>query len=154
MLKRIGNVLWIGLLTGELLVSSCISTQTIKRPGYDPFLRSKPIDEATLSKIKKDSPKDAVFANLLQAFAMMRSSDIKSPSVRKEILGLLETSVSSFEDMTDPINFSKAFSVDEDKAFRGRPHERMFASTMAGVFLMADNNCGQALPYLRNAAIP
>ncbi len=133
------------------MVSGCISTATIKRPGYEPFLRSKPIDDQTLNRIRKESPKDAVFADLLQAFAMMRSSNIENPPVRKEILSLLETSVSSFEDMTDPVNFSKAFSADEDKAFRGRPYERMFASTMAGVFFMADNNCAQALPYLRNA---
>lgn len=59
--------------------------------------------------------------------------------------------MSSFEDLSDPVNFSKAFSADEDKNFRGLPHERMFASIMAGVFLMAENNCAQALPYFRNA---
>ena len=151
MFKAICKALLIGFLCGQLSSVGCVSTATIKRPAYEPCLRSQPVDDATMSKLLKESPKDAVFVDLLQAFAMMRSSDIENPRVRKEILGLLETSVSSFEDMTDPVNFSMAFSADEDKAFRGRPHERMFASTMAGVFLMADNRCAQALPYLRNA---
>ena len=53
--------------------------------------------------------------------------------------------------MTDPINFSKAFSADESKDFRGRPHERMFASLMAGVFMMAQGQYDVAMSYLRNA---
>jgi|GEM_PF-1799230 len=151
MYKSIGRVLLVGFLCGQLLISSCITTATIARPGYEPFLKGQPISEQTLEKIRTDSPKDAVFADLLQAFALMRTQDLNDKDNRKRILGLLEMSVSSFEDMTDPVNFSKAFSVDEFKAFRGRPHERMFASTMAAVFLMADQNFSQALPYLINA---
>lgn len=151
MIKHGFRILLVGFLIGQLISSGCASMATIKRPGYEPFLRSKPIEDEALNKIRKESPKDAVFADLLQAFALMRSSDITNPAIRKNILGLLEVSVNSFEDMVGPDNFSLAFSVDEDKPFRGRPYERMFAATMAGVFLMADNNCGQALPYLKNA---
>ncbi len=151
MLGRIGKACLVGILVGQLLTTSCVSIPTIKQPAYAPFLAGKPISEETLEDIKQRSPKDAVFAELLQAFALMRTADLNNAAVRKNIFGLLATSVNSFEDMTDPVNFSKAFSADESKNFRGRPHERMFASTMAAVFLMADNKCGQALPYLRNA---
>lgn len=129
----------------------CTHTATIRQPIYGPLLRDEPLSDEAVSKIKHESPKDAVFADLLQAFAMMRSRDLTNKETRKEIVNLLSSSVDSFEDMQDPVNFSQAFSADESKAFRGRPHERMYAATMAGVFLMAENNCAQALPYLRNA---
>lgn len=141
----------VSLLSAGLIMSGCTSTATIKKPDFAPFLKNKPVPDETLEKIKSESPKDAVFADLLQAFALMRSGTIENSETRHQILNLLSTSVHSFEDMTDPINFSKAFSVDENKDFRGRPHERMFASAMAGVFLMGDNKCEQALPYFRNA---
>lgn len=144
MLRKLWGIFIVGFL-------GCSHAPTIKNPSYRPFLESEPVSEETLNKIKKDSPKDAVFADLLQAFALMRSADLSKKNTRKEIVNLLSSSVDSFEDMKDPVNFSQAFSADESKPFRGRPHERMFAATMAGVFLMADNNCSQALPYLRNA---
>jgi hypothetical protein len=150
-IKFINRLAMIGILCGQLICTSCIHAPTINKPIYAPFLYDQPISNEDLQKIEKESPKDAVFADLLQAFALMRTGDLNKANTRKEILGLLATSVSSFEDMTDPVNFSSAFSLDEDKAYRGRPHERMFASTMAGVFLMAENRCGEALPYLRNA---
>jgi hypothetical protein len=149
MLKK--NFLMMIALLGLSLSIGCAHTATIKQPVYGPFLRKEPLSEEALDKIRTTSPKDIVFADLLQAFALMRSSDITSAKVRQKILDLLTSSVSSFEDMTDPINFSLAFSADENKAFRGRPHERMFASAMAGVFLMAENKYAQALPYFRNA---
>lgn len=139
------------VLSAGLIMSGCTSTATIKKPDFAPFLRSEPVGDKTLEKIKSESPKDTVFADLLQAFALMRSGTIENSQTRHQILNLLSTSVHSFEDMTDPINFSKAFFVDENKDFRGRPHERMFASAMAGIFLMSENKCEQALPYFRNA---
>lgn len=152
MIKNIFRSLTSGLLLIEIIINvGCASTATIKKTPYAPFLKGKPISEASLEHIKKDSPKDAVFADLLQAFALMRTADLNNKNSRREILGLLETSVSSFEDMTDPENFTQAFSADESKNFRGRSYERMFASTVAGVFYMAENNCEQALPYFRNA---
>lgn len=151
LLKRIAKTILVGVLVGQLMTTGCASVTTIKQPAYAPFLAGKPVSDDALADIKTRSPKDAVFADLLQAFALMRTADLTNNAVRKNILGLLATSVSSFEDMTDPVNFSTAFSADESKNFRGRPHERMFASMMAGVFLMADNQCGQAMPYLRNA---
>lgn len=151
MIKRLNQTLLIGFLSAQLIVVGCTHTATIKQPAYEPLRRSSPISDEALSKIHQESPKDGVFADLLQAFALMRSEDITDPKVRKEIVGLLATSVHSFEDMTDPVNFSEAFTADESKPFRGRPHERMFASAMAGVLLMGENNCTQALPYLRNA---
>lgn len=133
------------------MCGGCVRRATIEQPIYSPFLANEPITDEALNSIRTDSPKDAVFADLLQAFALMRKGNITNLGTQKEILSLLQQSVSSFEDMSDPVNFSMAFSADEDKAFRGRPHERMFASTMAGVFLLAHNQPGQALPYLRNA---
>lgn len=138
-------------LLGHVCITSCLHSPTIEKEEYKPFLHGQPIAQENLQTIREKSPKDAVFADLLQAFALMRTKDLNQSRVRKEIVGLLETSVSSFEDMTDPVNFSAAFSLDEDKAYRGRPHERMFASTMAAVFLMSENRFGEALPYLRNA---
>lgn len=140
-----------GLLFGHLLLPACLHGPTIEKGEYKPFLHGQPIAQESLETIHEQSPKDAVFADLLQAFALMRTKDLNQSRIRKEILGLLEASVNSFEDMTDPENFSVAFSLDEDKAYRGRPHERMFASTMAAVLLMSENRFGEALPYLRNA---
>lgn len=150
-MRSIARVCLVGFLVGQLMTTGCVSTATIKQPAYAPFSRGEPLSHDALESIKQQSPKDAVFADMLQAFALMRTGDLNNQTIRKEILGLLSTSVSSFEDMTDPVNFNVAFSADEAKAFRGRPHERMFASMMAGVFSMADNRCDQALPYLRNA---
>lgn len=134
-----------------LMLFGCTHTATIKEPIYRPLVKGEPLSDDALNHIRERSPKDAVFADLLQAFAMMRTLDLNKSSVRKDILGLLSTSVNSFEDLSDPVNFSEAFSADESKSFRGRPHERMFAATMAGVFLMAEDKCDRALPYLRNA---
>lgn len=151
MMTPVSRIFLVGILCGQLISTGCIHTPTINKPSYGPFLQRQPINQEDLQKIHETSPKDAVFADLLQAFALMRTKDLNNVLVRKEVLGLLESSVSSFEDMTDPVNFSQAFSLDEDKAYRGRPHERMFASTMAGVLLMAENRPQEALPYLRNA---
>lgn len=134
-----------------VLLVGCSHAPTIKQAIYKPYLEDRPLSTEDFNKVKNQSPKDAVFADLLQAFALMRTGDLNNKSVRQNISNLLKISVDSFEDMRDPVNFSKAFSADESKDFRGRPHERMFAATMAGVFLMADNQCEQALPYLRNA---
>jgi hypothetical protein len=151
MFREFSKLCLIGFLSAGLVSSGCTSIATIKKPDYQPFLANKPVSDETLQKIKSESPKDAVFADLLQAFALMRSGKIEDLKTRKEITSLLSGAVSSFEDMKGPVNISKAFSVDEEKEFRGGPHERMFASAMMGVFLMADNKCDQALPYLRNA---
>ncbi len=150
-MNKLSQSLLIGFLSAQLVCTGCTHTATIKQPKYQPFIADLPISAEDLQDLHQSSPKDRVFADLLQAFALMRSAPIEKEATRKEITSLLMTSVSSFEDMTDPVNFSKAFSADEDKAFRGRPHERMFASAMTGVFLMADNKCSMALPYLRNA---
>ena len=151
MIKKYAYIFLIGLLSGQLVFIGCATSATIKRPEYGPLLAGQPLGPQALENIKTSSPKDAVFADLLQAFALMRTADLQKPSVQKEISGLLINSVSTFEDLRDPVNFSKAFSVDEDKEFRGRPHERVFAATMAGVFLMAQGNYDLALSYLRNA---
>ena len=151
MIKKYTYIILTGFLSGQLIFMGCVSTATIKRPEYAAFLAGEPVGAQALEKIKASSPKDTVFAELLEAFALMRTADLAKPAVQKEISGLLMKLVATFEDLTDPVNFSKAFSVDEDKAFRGRPHERVFAATMAGVFLMAQKNYDLALSYLRNA---
>lgn len=151
MFFSLSRAMLLGLLCIQLTLCSCVSTPTIDKPIYKPFKNGRPLDAGVLKKIQEDSPKDAVFADLMQAFALMRTKDLNDPQVQQEILGLLATSVSSFEDMRDPVNFSRAFSIDESKPFRGRSYERMFASLMAAVLHIQKGDCSQALPYLRNA---
>lgn len=151
MIHKISRIILIGFLSGQLILVGCVSTATIQQASYAPFVRNQPVSDQELEDIKAKSPKDAVFADLLQAFSLLRTGDIANSLTRKKILGLLESSVFSFEDMSDPINFSLAFSADESKPFRGRPHERMFASAITGVLKLAENLCGEALPYLKNA---
>lgn len=134
-----------------LVFWACLSTPTIKRSGFASFARGQPLAKTELENLRQQFPKDLVFTDLLQAFALMRTEDLNQASVRKNILNLLSMSVSSFEDMDDPVNFSKAFTADESKPYRGRSYERMFASLMTAVFLIADKKYDQALPYLRNA---
>jgi len=150
-IKKYAYIFLIGLLSGLLVFVGCASSATIKRPEYRPLLAGEPLKPEALENIKTSSPKDAVFADLLQAFALMRTADLQKPAVQKEISELLINSVGTFEDLKDPVNFSKAFSVDEDKDFRGRPHERLFAANFAAVFLMAQGNYDLALSYLRGA---
>jgi uncharacterized protein YdcH (DUF465 family) len=150
-IKRFANIFLVGILCGQLLSSGCASTATIKKPEFAAFAAGQSVSAEQLQNIKSKTPKDAVFADLLQAFALMRTANIENKATQKEIINLLTESVSTFEDMTDPVNFSKAFSADEDKAFRGRPHERMYTSIMAAVFLMGQGNYDLALSYLRNA---
>lgn len=150
MLQKFARAFLVGFLSGGL-ITSCVSTPTIRKTEYRPFLAGKSVPDDELQKIKAASPKDAVFADLLQAYALLRSGSIEDPKVRQEVRNLLETSVNSFEYMADPVNANKAFFADEDKDFRGRPHERMAASAMMGVLLMGENKCAQAMPYLRNA---
>lgn len=149
--KRLHDIYLIALLIGGIIGAGCVSTRTIDDPIYQPFLKSEPISLEALSSIKEKSPKDEVFAELLQAFALMRTGTIEEKSTQKEIMDLLASSVSSFEDMTDTVNVSKAFSLDEGKRFLGNATERMISSAMLGVFYMAQNRCDIALPYLRNA---
>lgn len=151
MLKKFSQILLVPSLSAGLIFSGCTSIATIKKPDYKPFLANKPVSDEALQKIKSESPKDAVFADMLQAFALLRSGKIEDAQTRKEITGLLAGAVNSFEDMAGPVNVSQAFSVDEEKDYRGRSHERMFAAAMTGVLLMGENKCDQALPYLRNA---
>ncbi len=150
MLKKYAHAFLVGILSGSL-ITGCTAMPTIKKPEYKSFLMGKSISDQELERIKEQSPKDAVFADLLQAYALLRTGKIDDPSIRKKALSLLQSSVNSFEDMTDPVNAQKAFFADENKNFRGRPHERMAASAMAGVLLMGDNKCNEALPYFRNA---
>ena len=145
------KILLVGLLSGQLVILSCVSNTTIKRSEYAKLRIGLPLEPSELEKIKNSSPKDAVFADLLQAFALMRTGIISNKDTQKEITNLLTSSVATFEDMTDPVNFSKAFSVDEDKDFRGRPHERSFAALITAVFLMNEKRYDLALSYLRNA---
>lgn len=149
--RFIKDALFFACLTAQFLILGCVSVPTIEKPAYRPLLRGQPLSNDTINSIKKSSPKDAVFVDLLQAFALMRTGPIEEKTTQNEILGLLTESVNSFQDLTDPVNFSKAFTADEDKPFKGRPHERMFASTMTAVFYMAQNRCDMALPYLREA---
>ncbi len=151
MLNKFSHILLVPSLSAGLIFSGCTSIATIKKPDYKPFLANKPVSDEALQKIKSESPKDAVFADMLQAFALLRSGKIEDAKTRKEITGLLAGAVNSFEDMAGPVNVSQAFSVDEEKDYRGRSHERMFAAAMTGVLLMGENKCDQALPYLRNA---
>lgn len=139
------------LICFQLIFFGCQAPITINKPLFKPFLKHKPISFESLALIHKESSKDIVFADLNQAFALMRNGDIENPQTRDQILSLLTSSVSSFEDLSDPINFSKAFFVDENKPFRGRPHERMFSALMAGIFYMAKGNCDMARPYFKNA---
>ncbi len=139
------------ILIAVLPFCACVSVPTIERDGFVPFLRGEPVSDEELAKIKQSSPKDAVFADLLQAYALMRTQNLNDKNQQKAVLSLLETSVATFDDLKDPVNFSQAFSADESKDFRGRPHERMFASLTAAIFHMAQNRCDIALPYLRNA---
>jgi hypothetical protein len=136
---------------GQLIFAGCTTDATIRRHEYAPLLAGVPLEKNILEKIKTSSPKDAVFADLLQAFALMRTAQLQKPTVQKEISELLANAAGTFDDLRDPVNFSKAFSIDEDKDFRGRPHERVFTVTMLAVFLMAQGNYDLAISYLRNA---
>ncbi len=140
-------------ITSHLLLVSCIHSPTITQKAYEPFLKSPPqtLDDESLQKIKQASPKDASFVDILQAFALMRTADLNNKTSNKEILSLLESAASSFENMQDPDNFSKAFSADESKSFAGLPHERMSTALMAAVFHMSNDRYDLALPYLKNA---
>ena len=129
----------------------CLSKPTIEHSIYKPLKLGKPLNDDDLSKIYNESAKDKYFAQLLQAFALLRTQDLNNLNTRKNIESLLTEVVSSFDTMQDPENFSKAFSADESKTFIGLPHERMFASIMTAVMHMADKRYDMALPYLRNA---
>jgi hypothetical protein len=151
MLMETCRFLLVGFLCVQLLFVGCTHVSTIDKPQFASLKKGKPVSEEQLARIHQESPKDSVFADMLQAYLLMRTGDLKQKSVRKEIQGLLATSVNSFEDLSDPVNYSHAFSADEDKAFRGAPYERMDAAIKAAVFAMADGDCQMAKPYLRNA---
>lgn len=141
----------LNLLCYIILLANCVKTPTINQPIYRPFLQHQPITAENLQKIRDTSPDDAVFAELLQAFALLRHANLNDLYKRQEILSLLKTATASFEDMAAPENFSLLFSLDENKPFKGFPHERVLSSLMTAVLLMADNKYQEALPYLRNA---
>lgn len=129
----------------------CLSKPTINKSVYEPLRQGNPLSNDALNKIYNKSAKDKYFAQLLQAFALLRTKDLNDSKIRKDIESLLTEVVASFDTMQDPENFSKAFSADESKTFIGLPHERMFASITAAVMHMADKRYDMALPYLRNA---
>ncbi len=87
-MKLLVRVLLIGFLCSQLICTGCVHTSTINKPTYVPFLTQKPISQESLQNIHQQSPKDAVFADLLQAFALMRTKDLNNTSIRREILGL------------------------------------------------------------------
>lgn len=146
LLKRNSSLFFLPLIV--VILAACSHTPTIDKPLFADLKAGQPTNPETIKKIHDESPKDAVFADLLQAFALMRKGNIKDARVRKEIEGLLETSVTAFEDLSGKSNF---FSDDEGKNYRGSAYERMYASLMAGVFHMAEGDCGRAMPYFRNA---
>lgn len=143
------HILFLLSLMG-ILFAACSHTPTIDKALFADLKAGQPTSDETIAKIHEQSPKDAVFADLLQAFALMRKGNIKDPNVRKEIESLLYTSVTAFEDLSDPKGFN-FFSDDESKNYRGSAYERMYASVMAGVFQMADGDCQRAMPFFRNA---
>lgn len=120
-------------------------------PKLKPYLKASYLSDDELLEAKKADPKNSVFLDLLQAFALMRSAAIEQKQVQEKIKNLLVQAVATFDDLRDPVNFSMAFSADEDKDFRGRPHERMYAAAMTAIFFMAEGKCDMAMPYLRNA---
>lgn len=151
MKNHLTSIILLKLLCYIILSANCVKTATINQPIYRPFLQHQPITLENLQKIRDTSPNDAVFADLLQAFALLRHANLNDLHKRQEILSLLKTATASFEDMAAPENFSLLFSLDENKPFKGFPHERVWASLMTAILLMADHKYQEALPYLRNA---
>ena len=86
MSKKFRRIALVGFLIGQLV--SCLSVPTIRKPAFRPFYSGLSISDEALQNIKKESPKDAVFADLLQAFALMRTGSIEQKATQKEYQSL------------------------------------------------------------------
>lgn len=90
---------------------------------------------------------DDTLDDLEEAFALLRTG--KHAAARK----LLEDATAHFDELalaSTPLE--QALASDASKPYRGRPHERVLASTVLAALDIERGRCDLAIPALRNAA--
>ena len=94
-----------------------------------------------------DEPADTVLNELDYGFYALRLGQ------HAKARALLGKAVATFNDLAlDGSALERAFASDVHKPYRGRPHERVFASAVLAALDMERGRCDLALPTLRNAA--
>ncbi len=135
-------VVLIGLL---VLSTGCSSTRSWQKINYQP--KGELLEAAQVQKIQSKNKNDSTLIGLEYALSHLRSENGDTQQAK----AFLEQSVLTFEDLKAPKNMSSAFSQDIDKPYRGRAHERVFASMLLAMLDMTEGRYDMAIPSLKNA---
>ena len=128
----------------------CVHQTAMMDPALHSLWSGNPVPEPVLQAATLRHKQDVSLIEMQQAFALLRKGELLTDD-RNQAKRHLEKAVASFDDLKEPNNFSTAFTIDSNTPYRGRPYERVLASTMLGILDIADGRCDMALPAFKTA---
>ena len=129
---------------------SCVHQTALNDDQLTKFWRGEPLLEQKVVEAENKWPNDKTLINMQQGTNLLRSNQI-TPLILTEAQSYLEKAYGTFEDLRDPVNFSKAFTTDSQTPYRGRPYERMLTAMLIAMIDTENQRCDMALPALKAA---
>lgn len=132
------------------MVTGCVHQTALNDNQLTNFWRGEPLLEEKVVEVKNKWPEDQTLIDMQQGTNLLRSNQI-TPTVLSEAQTYLEKAYGTFDDLRDPVNFSKAFTSDSQTPYRGRPYERMLTAMLIAMMDTENQRCDMALPALKAA---
>jgi hypothetical protein len=144
------KLLQVTLTLALLGAFGCTHITSMSDPALQGLWNGRPLEADAVEHATTKWPKDVALLEMQQSFALLRKGDL-SQNGRAEAKLYLERAVAAFDDLKEPNNFSTAFTTDANTPYRGRPYERVLASTFLGILDVADGRCDMAIPAFKTA---
>jgi hypothetical protein len=132
------------------ILSSCVHQTAMTDEKLVALWRGVPLGNKEITSAKQEWPNDATLIDMQQGTNLLRREKI-TPVVVNQAEKYLENAFGTFEDLRDPENFSKAFTIDSQTPYRGRPFERMLTAMLIALLDISRERCDMALPALKAA---